>query len=258
MNNEIHRRDFLKISGIAAGAMMAPASLQRVFARGMAKHGAWDHYFLGASYYPEWWEPSEWERDFRMMSELGLNTVRMGEFAWALYEPSEGNFRFEWMDKAIALANSYHIDVILGTPTASVPPWLHQLHPDVLGANEIGPYTYGGRKGYCVNSQHYIQACERIVTALAVHYGNHPGVIGWQLDNEPGGPFKCFDVNCESAFRVWLQKRYGTLDTLNKAWGGAFWSNWYTDWAQIGFPKNSAESGWQPAISLDYRRFLSD
>ena len=32
----------------------------------------------------------------------------------------------------------------------------------------------------------------------------------------------------------------------------------YTEWSQIHFPRNSAEGGWQPAISLDYRRFFSD
>ena len=38
-------------------------------------------FLLGASYYPEWWSRDEWEKDFEMMAELGLNCVRMGEFA---------------------------------------------------------------------------------------------------------------------------------------------------------------------------------
>src|SRR6202044_3623267 len=101
-------------------------------------------------------------------------------------------------------------------------------------------------------------ASVRITTALAEHYGQHPGVIGWQLDNEPGYPFECYDPDSEKAFQEWLQKRYGTLDELNRTWNGAFWSNRYSDWSQIHFPKNSAEGGWQPAISLDYPRFFSD
>jgi beta-galactosidase len=218
----------------------------------------WDHYLLGAAYYPEWWEPSEWEIDFRQMQELGINTLRMGEFAWALFEPAPGKFEFSWMDRAIALANQHGIDVILCTPTASVPPWLYQLHPDVLTGNDAGLYTYGGRKGYCTNSPNYLQASARVVTALADHYGHHPGVIGWQLDNEPGFPFTSYDPVSEQAFRLWLKKRYGTLDELNRVWNGAFWSNKYTDWSQIHFPRNSAEGGWQPAISLDFRRFFSD
>jgi beta-galactosidase len=218
----------------------------------------WDHYLLGTAYYPEWWDPSEWEIDFRQMQDLGINTLRMGEFAWALFEPAPGEFEFSWMDRAIALANQHGIDVVLATPTASVPPWLYQLHPDVLTGNDAGLYTYGGRKGYCTSSQNYLQASARIVTALAEHYGRHPGVIGWQLDNEPGFPFTTYDPVSEQAFRLWLQKRYGTLKELNRVWNGAFWSNLYLDWSQIHFPRNSAEGGWQPAISLDYRRFFSD
>jgi beta-galactosidase len=192
------------------------------------------------------------------MRELGFNAVRMGEFAWALFEPAEGKFKFAWMDKAIASANRQDLDVILATPTAAVPPWLYASHPDVLGANAAGPYTYGGRKGYCVNSPDYLRASARITEALAARYGSHPGVIGWQLDNEPGIPFECFDPNCEHAFQRWLQARYGTITALNRAWNGAFWSNEYSDWRQIHFPKNSAEGGWQPAISLEYRRFFSN
>ena len=213
---------------------------------------------LGTSYYPEWWQPEEWETDFAQMAALGLNTVRMGEFAWAAFEPEPGKFTFGWMDRAIEIAHRHGLDVVLGTPTAAVPPWLYAQHPDVLGASAVAPYSYGGRKGYCVNSANYLDASARIVQALAEHYGRHPGVIGWQLDNEPGIPFECLDHNCEHAFQRWLQRKYGSVAELNRVWNGAFWSNQYSDWSQIHFPKNSAEGGWQPAITLDYRKFFSD
>lgn len=218
----------------------------------------WDKYYIGTSYYPEQWDPSRWEEDFRKMNELGLNTVRMGEFAWAFFETGPGEFHFEWMDKAIDLAAQYSISVLLCTPTAAVPPWLYKLHPDVLGGNEKGPYTYGGRKGYCTNSPDMLGAVERIVTAMAKHYGSNKNIIGWQLDNEPGYPFVCYDDHCVRAFRNWLKERYGSIERLNDAWGGAFWSNRYSDWDQVGFPVNSAEAGWFPGEKLDYRRFFSD
>ena len=258
---ELSRRDFLKLSGLTTAGLALPfVSCRTVPVEAVRDYPgrAWDRYYLGVAYYPEWWDESEWENDFRQMQELGFNAVRMGEFAWAAYEPVEGRFEFAWMDRAIALANRCRIQVILATPTASVPPWLRQRHRDVLGGNEKGPFTYGGRKGYCTNSPAYLQACARITGALAVHYGRHPGVIGWQLDNEPGIPFLCDDANCQRAFRAWLRRRYGTLEALNRTWNGAFWSNHYTDWAQIEIPANSAEGGWQPAITLDYRHFFSD
>jgi beta-galactosidase len=259
----VDRRVFAKLVGsVGVAAFVGPASaVAGQTAPGSKVKGTgklWGRYLLGTAYYPEWWEPSEWEVDFRQMQDLGVNSLRMGEFAWASFEPAPGKYEFSWMDHAIALANHNGIDVILGTPTASVPPWLYQQHPDVLSGNEIGPYTYGGRKGYCTSSQNYLEACTRIVTAMAEHYGHHPGVIGWQLDNEPGFPFQAYDPVSEQEFRFWLQKRYRTLDELNRVWNGAFWSNQYSDWSQIHIPKNSAEGGWQPAISLDYRRFFSD
>lgn len=256
----MNRRSFNRLTGLSSLGLLADRSM---LARAVApadgvKSALRSGYMLGTSYYPEWWEPSEWETDFAQMSALGLNTVRMGEFAWAEFEPEQGKFNFGWMDHAIELANHHGIQVILGTPTASIPPWLYTLHADVLGASAVGAYSYGGRKGYCVNSSNYLAASAQIVSSLAKQYGQHRGVIGWQLDNEPGIPFECLDGNCEHAFQRWLQRKYVSLEALNHTWNGAFWSNKYSDWSQIHFPKNSAEGGWQPAISLDYRRFFSD
>ncbi|HUA91846.1 MAG TPA: beta-galactosidase [Terracidiphilus sp.] len=253
------RRTFNKLAGFTGLSLFARRSGFALAESTSSKtRSMWDHYLVGAAYYPEWWPSAEWETDFREMQELGINAVRMGEFAWARFEPSPGKFDFSWMDQAIEIARRHEVDVVLATPTASVPPWLYQEHPDVLSGNDNGPYTYGGRKGYCTSSPNYLAASARIVTALAEHYGHHPGVIGWQLDNEPGYPFQSYDPVSEAAFQQWLKKRYGTLDELNRVWNGAFWSNEYSDWSQIHFPRNSAEGGWQPAISLDYRRFFSE
>jgi beta-galactosidase len=254
------RRTFHKLAGLTGIGVAAGMGNRSLWAdaKTLTRNRHWNRYYLGAAYYPEWWDESEWEIDFLQMQELGINATRMGEFAWAVFEPTPGKYEFAWMDKAIKIARQHGVEVILATPTASVPPWLYELHPDVLTGNDLGLYTYGGRKGYCVSSQNYLDACSHIVTALAEHYGHNPGVIGWQLDNEPGYPFQSYDPVSEKAFQAWLEKRYGTLDNLNKIWNGAFWSNQYTDWSQIHFPRNSAEGGWQPAISLDYRRFFSD
>jgi beta-galactosidase len=257
----VDRRSFNKLIGLASiSSLFGSIEESEAYAAPSqeSRYALDRHYLLGTAYYPEWWEPEEWEIDFREMQELGINTVRMGEFAWSTYEPSPGRFNFEWMDGAIDVAVRHGIDVILGTPTASVPPWLYELHPDVLSGNNNGLYTYGGRKGYCPSSPDYLEACTRIVTALAGHYGHNSGVIGWQLDNEPGFPFQSYDPLTERAFQNWLKQRYGSLKNLTREWNGAFWSNEYSNWTQIRIPRNSAEGGWQPAISLAYREFFSD
>jgi len=67
-------------------------------------------YLFGSSYYPEWWPEEEWKKDFAKMADLGLNAVRMGEFAWSWYEPREGEFCFEPMQRAVEMAARGHPD----------------------------------------------------------------------------------------------------------------------------------------------------
>ncbi|MGH9611017.1 MAG: beta-galactosidase, partial [Bryobacteraceae bacterium] len=114
------RRTFGKLAGLVSlGALMeGETPLETDSSSAEKANSPWNGYMLGAAYYPEWWKPSEWETDFHQMQELGINTVRMGEFAWACFEPAPGQFDFGWMDRAIALANHDGIKVILGTPTA--------------------------------------------------------------------------------------------------------------------------------------------
>ena len=58
------------------------------------------------------------------MAEVDFNMVRLAEFAWSKIEPNEGHYDFDSLDRAITLLASYDMRVVLGTPTASPPPWL--------------------------------------------------------------------------------------------------------------------------------------
>ena len=69
----------------------------------------------GVYYYPEHWDESQWERDFRQMHELGFEFTHVAEFAWAQLEPREGEYGFAWLDRAIALSAKYNLKVILQT-----------------------------------------------------------------------------------------------------------------------------------------------
>lgn len=256
----MQRREILKLIAAAAGAHIAPSFLwgESADAASDPATGLFASYWIGVSYYPEQWPAELVEQDFAGMQSLGINMVRMGEFAWSSLQPSPTEFRFEWLDRAVELASNHGLKVILGTPTASVPPWLYKLHPDVLSGNEKGPYTYGGRKGFSLDSSAMRDAAAAIISQLSARYGSNAAVAGWQLSNEPGYPMVNYDPNALLAFRRWLQEHYGTLDELNAAWSGPFWSNQYDAWDEIFFPTNSAEGGWNPGIHLDYRRFFSE
>ena len=119
------------------------------------------------------------------MKEANLTVARMGEFAWSTFEPSEGVFEFDWLDRVISQMAELEISVVLGTPTAAPPAWLTQAYPEAFAIEESGlPAQHGNRCHYCVNSTAYHGAVRRIVSAMAQRFGPNPNVIGWQIDNE--------------------------------------------------------------------------
>jgi len=219
----------------------------------------YDSFRFGVCYYPEQWPESYWEEDARRMQECGVNTVRLGEFGWALMEPREGHYDFSLFDRAIETLGRHGIKTILGTPTAAPPKWLTHKYPEVLDASETGrPVNDQSRRQYCYNSPVYRRFSREIVEALARHYRDNTNIIGWQIDNEMNceNP-ECFSDSCRAAFRTWLREKYGTLDALNARWGTVFWSQSYSDWGQIDLPFPTP--AWHnPALMLDYRRFISD
>jgi len=213
-------------------------------------------FYFGADYYPEHWPEERWAEDARLMQEAGFNVVRLAEFAWSGMEPSEGKFDLDWLDRAIEILSAHGIKIVLGTPTASPPPWLMAKQDDLFLVMEDGiRQTYGLRREYCPNNPLYWKYTEKIVNRMAEHFKDNPAVIGWQIDNEFGD--RCFCSICRAKFQKWLQKRYQTLEVLNKKWGTIFWSHVYTEWSQIPVPLAILRSQ-NPGLGLDYRRFMSD
>jgi len=209
---------------------------------------------IGVDYYPEHWDRADWEPHAKLMAEAGIRVVRLAEFAWSRMEPKESRYEFGWLDDAIAVLRAQNIRVILGTPTATPPPWLAAKHPAILSVTKEGrPLEPGGRRHYCYTSPVYREYSRKIVTAMAGHYAEHPSVVGWQTDNEIGGPM-CWCDACAGAFQDWLKAKYGTLEKLNAAWGTVFWSQEWSDWSQIPLPRHTMHG---PSILLDRQRFHS-
>ena len=47
---------------------------------------------------------------------MGIKFTHFAEFAWAMMEPEEGKYDFEWLDRAVSLAKKYGLKVIMCTP----------------------------------------------------------------------------------------------------------------------------------------------
>ena len=224
------------------------------------KSARFDKISLGVCYYPEQWDESLWEDDLNRMLDMGIQTVRVAEFAWNVFEPHDGEFTFELFDRFLALAEKTGMKVIFGTPTATPPAWLTHKYPEVLNADINGVlYRHGSRRHYNYNSPVYKRCCARIVEVLAEHYGDSPVIVGWQIDNELNAEANRFYSDADSAaFREFVRERYVTLDALNRAWGARFWNQTYTDWEEIFVPRRTTNGATNPHLMLDYLRFISE
>ena len=191
---------------------------------------------LGVSWYPEMWPEDQWEADATRMRAMGLTVIRLFEFAWKRFEPSEGVYDLEWGRRVLDLCHRHGLQVMIGTPTAAPPAWLTTTYPEVLGTGGDGRrHQHGQRKHYNHHSRRYRELCLGIVEKLAEEYAGHPALHSWQIDNEMSG----FDYGDETRrhFHAWLARRYGTVERLNQAWGLQFWSQAYDRFEQIPMPE---------------------
>lgn len=215
---------------------------------------------LGVCYYPEHWPKALWAQDARRMAELGLKFVRMGEFAWSAIEPEPGRFDWAWLDESFETISQAGLKIVLGTPTATPPKWLVDRHPEILPVDHHGRLRrFGSRRHYCFSSPVYRSESCRIVELIAKRYGLHPGLAGWQTDNEYGchDTVRSYSPAAAAAFREWLKARHGSIDALNRAWGNRFWSMDYRTFDDVDLPM-AAVTELNPSHRLDFYRFSSD
>lgn len=218
-----------------------------------------DDFLLGVPHYPEHVDESYWQRDADRMKAAGFNTVRMGEFAWHIWEPYEGRFDFELFDRAIEILGKTGIKTILCTPTATPPRWLTANYPEVLRVDRNGRRASHGSRQHCDTTSPVLrQHSRRITKAMADHYKDNPHVIGWQTDNELNTTVsESFSDSAALAFRNFLRHKYVTIDDLNFAWGGSFWATAYDHFDQVVLPFPMAPSYLSPGHVQDYHRFLA-
>jgi len=211
----------------------------------------------GVYYYPEHWNESQWERDFKKMHELGFEFTHFAEFAWQQLEPEEGVYDFAWLDRAVALADKYHLKVVMCTSTATPPVWLTRKYPEILVKEEDGTILdHGARQHASFASPLYRELAFKMIEKLAQHYGNDSRIIGWQLDNEPHVQFD-YQPKAQESFRIYLKEKYhNNIKELNDAWGTAFWSEAYSSFDQINIPQFRQMFMNHHQI-LDYRRFAA-
>ncbi len=213
---------------------------------------------IGVNYYPEQWDESMWEADADRMKEIGVNVVRLAEFAWSKLEPIEGSYDFAWLDRAVQLFGDRGIEVILGTPTCTPPQWMLHNYPEIIQVDQYGNRVATGIRGHrCVNSPMFREFCRRIITKMVSRYRDWDCVIGYQIDNELEANH-CRCSVCQERFRSWVKRKYGTVEEVNQAYGNAVWSGEFSDFDEIAPPMGEHLLWMNPSMHLDYQCYASD
>lgn len=224
----------------------------------------------GVAYYPEHKTKEELQHDLKLLKESGINTVRMGEFAWCKMEPEPGEYQFDWLEEVVMELGEAGISSIICTPTACPPAWLVYAHPEVLYVDNRGEVRpFGGRRFYCYNNPVYREYSVKITEEIGRRFGKNPYVSGFQIDNEPAqeASGRCHCPVCKSKFSDYLKVKYKTIEEYNRRSGNIFWGQDYENFDQIKPPVNTIEVSAEqtlpvyfenPTLRLEFERFASD
>jgi len=210
-----------------------------------------DGVLFGAAYYTEYQPYERLHDDLDLMAKADFTVIRVGESVWSTWEPRDGEFDLDWLQPVLDAAHERGIRAIIGTPTYAVPPWLRRRYPETAAHPRTGaPMPYGARQD--INHPHpaFRYLAERLIRKLVPRYAEHPAVIGWQVDNEPGHNI-LHNPDVFDGFREYLRDQYGDVEELNRRWGLAYWSHRLHDWADLWTPDGNST----PPYDLAWRRY---
>lgn len=212
----------------------------------------------GGDYNPEQWldRPDILQEDIRMMKKAGINCATLGVFSWSVYERSEGEFCFEWLEKVMNDLYENGIYTILATPSGARPAWLDEKYPEAMRVGADGMRAHHGmRHNHCMSSPKYREKVAVLDRKLAERFGSHPGLVMWHVSNEFGG--ECFCPLCVRRFQEYLEEKFDRdIEKLNTAWWAAFWSHRYNRFDQIEPPFLNGERSVM-GLNLEWKRFTT-
>ncbi len=200
---------------------------------------------FGAVYFRRSAPPrNDWERDYARAKEDGITIFRHW-FSWSAIEEAPGVFNWEPYDKQLELAAKYDIDTIIAEMSDHAPEWFIDKYPeakreDVNGKKKVNSMNascvVGGSGVMCIDNPAVADGVANFLRALGEHYKDMPGLYGYDVWNECSlyNPnHVCYCPGTEKEFRIWLEKKYGSLKELNKAW----FRFSYTSWDQVHLPR---------------------
>lgn len=216
---------------------------------------------FGGDYNPDQWSEETWDDDVRLMKKAGVNTVALAIFSWDRIQPQENRWDFGWLDRIIDKLGKAGIATDLASATATAPLWLYESHPEVLPRDKYGhPVNAGSRQSWSPTSPVFKEYALTLCRKLAERYGANPYVTAWHMGNEYGWNNRNdYSDNALNAFRLWCERKYGTIGALNQAWGTTFWGQEMNSFDEVLIPRfMGADSMVNPGQKLDFERFGND
>lgn len=191
----------------------------------------------GAVYFRKSNPPREdWERDYAQAAQDGYNIFRHW-FMWGAIETSPGVYDWEEYDRQLELGEQYGIQTIIAEMTTCVPEWVFRQYPKALCENAHGEKSKsemsvscavgGFYEGLCLDTEVGRELTGNFLEALAKRYKGHPAFLGYDVWNECNySQDYCYCEDTRNAFRIWLEKKYKTLEVLKNAWHRYSFTSW--------------------------------
>ena len=198
---------------------------------------------FGAVYFRKSNPPAQdWARDYAQAAADGLNTFRHW-FMWSAIERRPGVYDWDDCDRQLDLAAEHGMATVIAEFTMAAPDWLqrklsHAVQRRADGttmASTLSPSAavggfgqgLGGAGALTLNAPEVHDAVMGFLTVMATRYRGHPGLLGYDVNNEVNyQPGFDFSDQTAAAFRRWLQMKYGDLDTLATAWHRYSYAQW--------------------------------
>ena len=131
----------------------------------------------------------------------------------------------------------------------------------MLPCDKFGhPVNAGSRQSWSPTSPVFKEYALTLCRKLAERYGANPYVTAWHMGNEYGWNNRNdYSDNALNAFRLWCERKYGTIGALNQAWGTTFWGQEMNSFDEVLIPRfMGADSMVNPGQKLDFERFGND
>jgi beta-galactosidase len=203
---------------------------------------------------------ADWERDHKTAAQTGMNMFRHWVM-WSAVEVAPGRYDWRDYDRMLDLEARNGIKTVLAEMITAAPEWAFRMYPDARfeaqdgykGVPEYsGSSATGGFPGLCLDNPQVRARAEAFLKALAMRYKDHPALYGYDIWNEGNtsggagvyfqvassahipnehrgtnvGRMYCYCPSSIAEFRKWLQKKYGSVEAVAKAWRRYSFADW--------------------------------